>query len=94
LNEPSPNLRVKRCVTLNELPKRGIRRVVGSATIVKSGCDGFTARSLGACGGGAGSCAAASGTYDNQAIKRNGRIARGKIDARRNLGSFIGYGLM
>ena len=48
LKEPSPSLRVKRCVTLNELPKRGILSVVGSVTIVKSGCAGFTARSLGA----------------------------------------------
>ena len=45
---PRPRLRVNRCVTRNELANRGIRSVVGSPMIVKSGCAGLSARSLGA----------------------------------------------
>ena len=45
---PWPSGRPNRCVTRNELANRGIRSVVGRPMIVKSGCAGFTARSLGA----------------------------------------------
>src|SRR5262245_40967899 len=48
-NDPWPSGRVKRWVTRNELRKRGIRSVVGRAMRVKSGWEGFTALSLGAC---------------------------------------------
>ena len=73
---PEPSERVKRCVTRNALAKRGIFSVVGSPMMVKSGCEGFTARSLTAgsscgvtagfsCGSAGGACAAGDAAARN-----------------------------
>src|SRR4051812_16858254 len=62
---PWPSDRVKRCVTRNELLNRGSRSVVGSVTMVKSGCEKLISRSgssalTGAAGAGAAAAACAA----------------------------------
>src|SRR5918994_1979786 len=81
-NVPAPSGRVNRCVTRNELPNRGTRSVVGSATRVKSGCAGLTARSLIAGRGASCACAAGAAAVTVTAVKH----AAAKISSINGLG--------
>src|SRR5688572_2115599 len=62
---PAPRGRPKRCVTRKALLNRGSRSVVGSVTMLKSGCDTLRSRS------GSSSCAEAT-----DAIRANATVSR------------------